>query len=406
MSASWQELAIVAVDEIVQEFDATLAPRELTLIEVARHFAREVVVPRSAGWQRGDLNPLATLREACAAGLATIELPLDLGGQGMSFATKLRVVEELAKADFGFAFALVNHHNALVRIAQSPRRTAERLLPRLVTGELVGASAYTEPAHGSDLAQLETRADRADGGWRVNGAKSWTTGAAWADVFLALVQTRPGSGAGGIALVLVEADSDGFQHEAPYGVAGGRAIGLGGFRLHDYFASDDAVLQPPGTALRAALAGINGARCYVAAMCSGMLEAALNLALEYTSARQAFGQATVEFQGLRWSLVDVATDLAALRLLTYRAARLLSSSEPAAQKAAHAAAAAAKKFSGDHTLHHLSNCIQALGANGLREEYPLVRHLLAAKMAAFADGTTEMMNERLGKLLVEGAREA
>jgi alkylation response protein AidB-like acyl-CoA dehydrogenase len=393
----------VASDDIVREFDDSLASSELALVKRARQFASEVVAPRAAEWQRGQLEPQATLREACTAGLATIELPASLGGQGMRFAAKLRIVEELAKADFGFAFALVNHHNALVRVAQADENTRARLLPGLLAGKHFGASAYTEPAHGSDLVQLETQADRVDGGWRVTGSKSWITGAAWADMFLTLVQTQPGAGAAGLALVLVEADQEGFYRDTPYEIVGGRTIGLGGFQLRDYFVPDAALLQPPGKALRAALEGINGARCYVAAMCAGMLESALDVAIEYTTRRRAFGQPTLEFQGLRWTLVDVATDLAALRLLTYRAARLISSDDPDLRKSAHAAAATAKKFAGDRTVHHLSNCVQTLGANGLREEYPLVRHLLAAKMAAFADGTTEMMNERLGKLLADRA---
>lgn len=394
----------MASDDIVQEFDDTLEPEGRALVERARQFATEIVAPLAPKWQRGELDPPATLREACSAGLAAIELPEMYGGQGMRFAAKLRVVEELAKADFGFAFALVNHHNALVRVAQADASTRSRLLPELLAGERFGASAYTEPAHGSDLVQLETRADRVEGGWRVNGSKSWITGAAWANVFLTLVQTQPGAGAAGIALVLVEADRDGFHRDAPYEVAGGSAVGLGGFQLRDYFVPESAMLQPPGTAVRTALEGINGARCYVAAMCAGMLESALDVALRYTSKRQAFGQATLQFQGLRWSLVEVATDLAALRLLTYRAARLISSDDPDLRKSAHAAAATAKKFAGDQTIRQLSSCIQALGANGLREEYPLVRHLLAAKMAAFADGTTEMMNERLGKLMADWAK--
>jgi acrylyl-CoA reductase (NADPH) len=103
----------------------------------------------------------------------------------------------------------------------------------------------------------------------------------------------------------------------------------------------------------------------------------------------------IEFQGLRWSLVDAAADLAALRLLAYRAARLIDTG-----KHAEEAAATAKKFAGDRVVGHLSACVQAMGANGLRSDYPLMRHLVAAKTACFTDGTTEMMNQRLGKLLV------
>jgi alkylation response protein AidB-like acyl-CoA dehydrogenase len=390
------------LEEIVREFDASLRPAELALIDVARRFAGEVVRPRAEAWQRRELDPKPTLEEACAAGLATIELPVELGGQGQTFAAKLRIVEELAKADFGFAFALVNHHNALVRIAQAEEAVRSRWLPGMVRGKLCGASAYTEPGHGSDLVNLTSQAERVEVGWRINGCKSWVTGAAWADVFLTLVQMQPGTAADGIALIVVEADRAGFYRDAPYQVAGGQSIGLGGFQLRNYLAPNETLLQQPGMALSAALNGINGARCYVAAMCAGMLEAALETALSYSVNRRAFGQPILHFQGLRWSLVDAATDLTALRLMTYRAARLISVDDPNQRKSAQAAAATAKKFAGDRTVYHLSNCIQALGANGLRDDYPLMRHLLAAKMAAFADGTTEMMNERLGRLLADG----
>jgi acrylyl-CoA reductase (NADPH) len=126
-----------------------------------------------------------------------------------------------------------------------------------------------------------------------------------------------------------------------------------------------------------------------------MLESAIGLAVRYARGREAFGGPLIDLQGLRWSLVDAATDLAALRLLAYRAAREIDAGDDAEE-----AAAAAKKFAGDRTLPHLAACIQALGAAGLLAEYPLMRHLVAAKAACYADGTTQVMNERLGKLLL------
>ena len=122
-------------------------------------------------------------------------------------------------------------------------------------------------------------------------------------------------------------------------------------------------------------------------------------AVRYASQRQAFGRELIEFQGLRWSLVDADTDLASLRLLAYRAARQIDAGESAEE-----AAARAKKLAGQRTLGHLAACIQAMGANGLRSDHPLMRHLLACKTACFTDGTTEMMNERLGKLMAERYR--
>ena len=382
-------------DPIVAEFDATLTEDERSLIDRARDFAHLVVAPQAAEWDRERRHPTETLRAACAAGLAGLELPQELGGAGLRFSAKLRVAEELARADFGFAFSLINHHNALLRIARTPGPLRERLLPRMLAGDAIGCAAYSEPGHGSDLGHLTATAVRAGQGWRLNGTKSWITNAAVADVFLTLVQTDPAAGAKGIALILVESAGEGFLRAPAIELQGGHSIGAGGFELRDYFAPGEALLDPPGQAFRHSLAGINGARCYVAAMCAGLLDAAIDVAVHYTARRTVFGRPVLEFQGLRWSLVDAANDLAALRLLCYRAARFIDEGREAEE-----AAAAAKKFAGDNTVAHLAACVQALGANGLRSEFPLMRHLVAAKSACFTDGTTEIMNERLGKLLV------
>lgn len=380
---------------IVAEFDECLNAAERELLGVARSFGEREVGPQAARWEQERRVPTDVLRQACAAGLARIELPISAGGHGFRFSAKLRVVEELARWDFGMPFALVNHHNATLRVAQSLSPLAQRLLPRMLSGELIGCAAYTEPSVGSDLAKLQTRATRVAGGWLLNGRKTWITNAAVAGVMLTLAQTDPAGAGQGLATFLVEADREGFARDQPLAMLGGHAIGAGGFQLANYFVPDEALLDPPGTAFKRALTGISGARTYVAAMCAGMLDAALDVATDYGRQRQAFGRPLVEFQGLRWSLVDADTDLAALRLLVYRAARQIDSGLDATQ-----AAARAKKFAGERTLVHLAACLQAMGANGLKAEYPVSRHLTAAKIACFTDGTTEMMNERLGKLIL------
>ena len=382
-------------DLIVCEFEEHLTPPERDIVARAVEFGRRVIVPNAARWARERRVPVEALREACDAGLAAVELPKEFGGLGLRYSAKLRMLEELARFDFAFPFALVNHHNALVRVARSQGATARGLVPRMLTGELFGCSAYTEPGHGSDLSGIVTTAHKCEKGWSLNGAKRWITNAAVADVFITLAQTDATKRSLGMASFLVEAGRPGFTREPAIELDGCHAIGAGGFRLDNYFAPDDAVLDPPGEAFRHAMAGINGARTYVAAMCAGMLDSAIELAVEYGANRRAFGKSLLEFQGLRWSLVDAQTDLAALRLLVYRAARRIDAGEDAEIDSARA-----KKFAGERTLAHLAACVQALGANGLAAEHPLVRHMLAAKVACFTDGTTEIMNERLGKLLV------
>jgi alkylation response protein AidB-like acyl-CoA dehydrogenase len=372
--------------------DEFLTDEERAVVARARAFAEQHVAPHAARWEWDRHYPLATMKLACAAGLDTIELAKQHGGQGLSYSCKLRAFEEIAKADFAFAFALINHHNALVRFARDGRPAlVSRLLPRLIAGEVIGCAGLSEPGIGSDFGAIETSAVKVDGGWTLNGAKAWITNAAAAGFCFAYAQTDGAQGTRGMACFAVEADRPGFHRDRPFELHGGHAIGVGGFRLVDYFAPDEALLQAPGQAFKSALAGINGARTYVAAMCCGMLQASLETAVRYTQQRKTFGRKVIEHQGVRWKLVDAATDLEAARLLAYRAARLIDLGGDAVLAAAHA-----KKFATEMALHRIADCIQAMGANGLRAEYPLARHLACAKIAAYTDGSIEMMNERIG----------
>jgi alkylation response protein AidB-like acyl-CoA dehydrogenase len=372
--------------------DEFLTAEERAVVARARAFAEEHVAPNAARWEWDRRYPLETIRLACAAGLHTIELAKAHGGQGLSFSCKLRAFEEIAKADFAFAFALINHHNATMRFARDGQPAlVKRLLPRMLTGEVIGCAGLSEPGIGSDFGGLEMAAVKVDGGWKLNGAKAWITNAAVCGFSFVYAQTDKAQGYRGIACFAVEADRPGFRRDRAFELHGGHAIGVGGFHLVDYVAPDEAVLQLPGQAFKAALAGINGARAYVAAMCCGMLEASLQTAVRYTRERRTFGQPVIEHQGVRWKLADAATDLEAARLLTYRAARLIDEGDDAVLPAAHA-----KKFATEMALRRIADCIQAMGANGLRAEYPLARHLAGAKIAAYTDGSIEMMNERIG----------
>lgn len=383
------------------EFDATLPAAARDLVAHAIAFAAEVVAPAARGWEDEGCFPREAIRAACARGLASVEVPAAHGGLGLPFGAKLRMVEEIARHDFGFAFSLVNQHNAASRIADhgSPEAVA-RFVPALLAGELVGCTGMTEPGGGSDFAASTTAARRVAGGWVLDGAKRWIVNAVQADVFITFAQSEPGSRDRGIAGFIVTADQAGFEREPALAVAGVRAAGTGGYRLRECFVPDAMVLYPPGQAFKAAMGSINKARAHIPAMCCGMVETALGKALAWGARREAFGQPLLGHQGLRWSLADVATTLEALRLLTYRAAGLIDRGLDAQM-----AAAMAKKFAGEHTLAAIAACIQAMGAEGLLDEHGLGRHLAAAKVMGFTDGTTEIMNERIGRMLVpEGRR--
>lgn len=382
------------LQQLANEFDQSLPEAGRRLIDAARALSTRCTGTLGAEWESAAALPAWLWEAASADGLTTIELPPSRGGHGAGFGTKIRVAEELARADASVAFALINHHNAITRIADDASEAAcSELLPEMIAGQAIGCTAMSEPGAGSDFAAITTRARQAPGGWRLHGEKAWIANASRARVLLVFAQASLDE-RDGIGCFIVRSSDAGFERGDAAALPGMRAAGIGSFRLVDCFVPAHRLLYAPGEGFRKGMAAINKARTHVAAMNAGMIAAAFDAALAYCGARQLFGAPAIAFQGLRWSLVDVAAELEALRLLTYRAAQRIDAGlEP------QVSAALAKKYAGDKSLALIAACAQAMGAAGLVPDRPLMRHLTAARALACADGTTEIMNERLGRLL-------
>ncbi|MEJ0071958.1 MAG: acyl-CoA dehydrogenase family protein [Pseudomonadota bacterium] len=224
----------------------------------------------------------------------------------MSFFAKLRVAEELARACMAFAFSLVNIHNCACGFRSRRIRASRALSAGADAGERLGASALTEPGAGSDFSAITTVARKVEGGWLLTGEKAWITNAAHGDLFVTYAQTDPAARAKGIGCFLVDGTRPGFARVAPFQLMGGHAIGAAGFGW-SIISRLTATSYPAGSAFKAALGGINGARAYVAAMCCGMLEEALGCAVRYGVARRAFGSPVIDHQGIRWKLAKAPT---------------------------------------------------------------------------------------------------
>jgi alkylation response protein AidB-like acyl-CoA dehydrogenase len=365
------------------------------LVAAARKFAARAVLPHAPAWEHARRQPLATLREAASLGFAGIEVPVALGGRGLGFSAKLRVAEVLSGACMGFAFSLTNLANCAMRVATWGNDTHRaRYLADLLRGARLGGTAITEPGMGSDVGAIATTARPVADGWILDGEKAWITNAAHGDVFFTYAQTEPGSGTKGIACFLVDGTRPGFTRTKPPALMGGHAIGAAGFVLDGYRADAADMVQPPGRAFRAAMAGINGARTYVAGMCCGMLEASLAAAVDYALERRAFGVALLDQPVVAAKLAGAATTLAAMRALTREAAAVIEAGGDAALPAA-----LAKKFAGETIVAALSDCMQAMGAAGLREDVPIGRHIALGRIANYVDGTTEMQTRLIAASL-------
>ena len=370
--------------------DAALHDPEV-LIARAAAFAREMVAPQVSRLERERRIGRELIREAARLGLCAIEVPREHGGLGHPYSVKCRIAEAMAAVDYAFAFSLINTQNVANKLArEAPARIRERYVPALMAGEIIGCTALTEPHAGSDFSAINTQARPVSGGWQLDGRKAWITNASEADIVVMYAQTEPGSAARGVAGFFVDLHRAGAHREPGYALSGQHAIGAGGFSLEGYLATSDEMLQPAGKAFKAAMASINGARTYVAAMCCGMVGEALRVATGYGEKRTAFGSALSGHQGWRWRLAEAASELAACRMMVAAAAARIDAGQDA-----QLIAAQAKLLSTRMADRQIAVLAQAMGAEGLREEHPFGRHAVGARVANFTDGSTEMLLERI-----------
>jgi alkylation response protein AidB-like acyl-CoA dehydrogenase len=366
------------------------------ILSKAEAFALKHVAPNAARWARDGRMQVEALQAAAAEGLLGFQTSRAWGGSEIGFHEKLRLLEALSRHSYDFAFSLTNTAGCAARIAQEmPRAVAERYVPAMLKGERFGGSALSEPGAGSDFAGIKTHAVKDGADWVLNGEKGWITNAAFGDVFITYAQTDPAQGWRGIGSFLVDGRREGFVRSPAEALAGGGVIGAGGFTLKNYRVRGEEVVSAPGQAFRRAMAGVNQARTYVAAMCCAMVDVCLETAIAYGKERQAFGGPLAAKQGWRWMAADIATDVEAGRLLVAKAADLIARAEDAALASAHA-----KKFATRMAIGRISDACQLMGAAGLREDYPFLRHLASARVANYTDGSTEMQNERIAAIVV------
>lgn len=368
-----------------------LTPQEQDLVARASALARDPAVLNPAALERERGYGWDAMRAMAALGVFGMRVPTAQGGLGHSFTLQATLAEALARVDFGFTLGLVNSAGMAAKLsAEAHPSVVQALVPGLLSAQHVGCTALTEPGAGSDFAAITTRARKTGQGWVIDGRKAWIINAAVARVFVLYAQTEPGSGARGIACFVVDAERPGFVREPAFGLASQNTFGLGGCTLQDYELGEHALLQPPGQAFKSALAGINGARTYVAAMACGMVAECLDIALAHGAQRHSFGKALTGHQGWRWPLAEAATELAAARHLVRSACERIDAGLDAQMQAAQA-----KLFATRMAERQLPALAQAMGAEGLRDTHPFGRHQFAARAANLVDGSSEMLRERI-----------
>jgi len=366
------------------QFDLTAEQREIQAL--AREFARDEIEPHAAEWDREHGFPPALLERLGEVGLMGVCVPEEHGGGGADFLSYVLVLEELSRADAGVGVTVAVHTSActlpILTFGTPEQRSA--FVPPLARGERVGAFALTESGSGSDAAALTTRAERADGGWRITGTKQWITNGGFGGTVLLFARTDSSTqGARGISAFLVDGADVDVTHEAEkLGLNSSQTVDLA---LDGVGVAEDRLLHEEGRGFRVAMATLDGGRIGIAAQAVGIAQAGYDVAREYAKQRRAFGRRIGEFEAIQWKLADMSTEIEAARLLTYRAAWLKQQGRPHTE-----AGAKAKLYASETARRQTSEAIQILGGYGYTKEFPVERYYRDAKITEIYEGTSEI----------------
>jgi len=380
--------------------DFQLSADQLAIQALARELADGEIAPNAAEWDRDQRFPDELIPKLAELGLMGVCVPEEYGGAGADFLSYVLVLEELSRADAGVGVTVAVHTSAttLPLLAFGTDEQRERFVPPLARGEHLGAFALTEPGSGSDAGSLRTSATLDADGWLLNGSKQWITNGSRAGTIVLFARTdSTTAGARGVSCFVLDAAHVRITREE-------EKLGLHSSTTSDLVLEDarvgrDRLLHEEGRGFRVAMATLDGGRIGIAAQAVGIAQAAYDVARAYAADREQFGRRIGDFQAIQWKLADMATDIDAARLLTYRAAWLKQEGRP------HAAdGAKAKLFASEMARRQTAEAIQILGGYGYTREFPVERYYRDAKITEIYEGTSEIQRLVIARSIL-GLRE-
>jgi isovaleryl-CoA dehydrogenase len=379
------------------EFDFGLPPRVEELRQAVREFAVRRIAPQANDIDRSNRFPRELWPEMGGMGLLGMTVPEEYGGLDFGYLEHLVAMEEISRASGSIGLSYGAHSNLCVNQLRrfGSEEQKRRLLPRLVTGEDVGALAMSEAGSGSDVVSMRTRAERRDGGWVLNGSKMWITNGPEADVAVIYATIEPGSGARGITAFIVERGMKGFRAAQKLDKFGMRGSDTSELVFEDCFVPDANLLGKAGGGVEILMSGLDYERLVLTGGPLGLMRAALDLIVPYLHDRQQFGQPIGSFQLMQAKLADLYAACNASRAYAYAVARACDSGRTTRYDAA-----ACLLLASENATRAGLEAIQVLGGNGYINEFPAGRILRDAKLYEIGAGTNEIRRMLIGRELV------
>jgi isovaleryl-CoA dehydrogenase len=367
--------------------DFTLTPEEVALQEAARKFARESIAPEAARIDREDRFPRELFRRLGELGFLGITVPERFGGLGLSYLAQALVLLEVARVSPAIALSMGAHSNLcadnLGRNGDEAQRSA--FLPKLATGEHIGALALTEPDAGSDAVSLKTRAERHGDHYRINGTKQFITNGPVADTILLYAKTAPEKGPRGISAFLVAKDAAGFSVSRALDKMGMRGSPTGELVFRDVEVPVEQRVGAENAGVEILMAGLNVERAVLAAIPVGIIAECLELSVRYARSREQFGRPIGRFQLIQAKLADMYFEQEAARLLLYSALASVTDDKRQAR-----ASAAALTYASEASTRVALQAVQVHGGYGYTRDYPVERLARDAKLLEIGAGTSEI----------------
>ncbi|HEX5751717.1 MAG TPA: acyl-CoA dehydrogenase family protein [Archangium sp.] len=358
-----------------------------TLIrDTARKFARERVAPQARKFDREEFFSVELFKELASLGLMGVNIPGQYGGAEAGTTSYALAMMEMAAAcaSTSVAMAVTNMCGELIhKFGTEAQR--EKYVTRITSGEaVVGSFALSEPHAGSDPRAMRTTAVRRGDKWVINGSKQWITSGAYAGVMVVWALTG-GQGNKGISAFIVEGGTKGLivgKHEDKMGLRASNTVSL---TFEDMEIPAENLLGKEGDGFKLAMIALDGGRIGIASQACGVARAALEASIRYAKDRKAFGQPIGEFQGLRFMLANMATELQAAELLTYRAAFLKDEGQPFTREASMA-----KLYASEMSNRAVDKAVQIHGGYGYIDEFPVERYFRDARVQTIYEGTSEV----------------
>ncbi|HEX9985371.1 MAG TPA: acyl-CoA dehydrogenase family protein [Thermoanaerobaculia bacterium] len=379
--------------------DFRLTDEQQQIQQMVREFALSEIKPHLMEWDEAQHFPVDTFKKAGELGLLGAIFPEEYGGAGLSYIDYVNIVEELGVVDSGFALSVAAHNSLCtghIYLAGNEEQK-KQWLPKLTSGEWIGAWGLTEPGSGSDASGMLTTAVKDGNEWVLNGTKNFITNATYANIAVVLAVTDRGDQKHGITAFAVEMDRKGIRPGKKENKLGMRVSDTAELVMEDCRVTDDNVLGKLGYGFIDAMKILDGGRISIAALSLGVARGAYEAARDYSKQRHAFGKPISDFQSIQFMLADMATEIDAARLLTYRAATMKDAGERVTQFSAMA-----KLYASEVAVRATEKGVQIFGGYGFIKEFPAEKFYRDVKLCTIGEGTSEIQRLVIARNLLTG----